>query len=67
MDEQEIIDKYQTVFTGTLYTIKSKKYPPSEPSGKEGRYSGEGTKANYFGDTPETCWREIKNYNPGAS
>jgi RES domain len=67
MDEQEIIDKNQTVFSGTLYMIKPKNYSPSEPSGKQGRYSGEGTKAYYFGDTPETCWREIKNHNPGAA
>jgi len=67
MDQQEIIIKHQTPFNDTLYMIKSKKYLPSEPSGKEGRYSGEGTKAYYFGDDPITCWREIKNRDPMAT
>jgi len=67
MDEQEIIDKNQTVFSGTLFMIKSKQYRPSDPSGKEGRYSGEGTKAYYLGVDPMTSWREIKNHTPGAS
>jgi hypothetical protein len=61
MDEVEVINKHQKVFNGTLYMIKSNNFKPSDPSGKEGRYSGEGTKAYYFGDDPMTCWREIKN------
>jgi hypothetical protein len=54
-------------FEGMLYTCKSRKYSPANPSGNEGRYSGNGTSAYYCADSPEACWREIQGYNPDAS
>jgi len=64
---EEILNQNQTVFSGPLYTIKKKEYPPWKPSGFEGRYSGNGTSAYYFGDNPTTCWRERQNENADAN
>ena len=64
---EKIINQHQTVFQGTLYTIKKKGYPPWQPSGIEGRYNGSGTSAYYFGDSPITCSREKQNANPDAN
>lgn len=64
MSELDNICKHKKVFNGTLYMMKPKKSLPWQPSGYEGRYSGNGTPAYYFGDTPVTCWREILNHNP---
>lgn len=60
------IFRNRVTFSGTLYTIKNKSYSPSEPSGIEGRYSGHGTNAYYFADSPAACWREKTYYDPSA-
>ena len=64
---EELINRNKSFFDGTLYTIKRKEFPPWQPSGTEGRYSGMGTYAYYFGDSPTTCWTEKQNDNPNAN
>jgi hypothetical protein len=64
---EELINQNRSIFDGTLYTIKEKKYPPWNPSSMEGRYSGTGTNAYYFGESPSICWREKQNENPNAN
>ena len=68
MDEElQQIFQNRNSFVGTLYTCKFRRYSPADPSGNEGRYSGDGTCAYYCADSPEACWREILGYNPNAS
>ncbi len=62
MSELDDICKHKKVFSGTLFVLKPKKSLPGEPSGSEGRYSGNGTYAYYFGDTPKTCLMEVLNH-----
>lgn len=66
MDELDIILGQRNVFTGSLYTAKRKGCNPEDPSGYEGRFSGDGTRAYYFGISPETCWAEILEHRPNA-
>ena len=66
-DLDKIIRDNRHVYTGTLYTIKRKEYPPWKPSGLEGRYNGSGTNAYYFRTGPESAWREVLYHNPDAN
>lgn len=65
-EELERILANRDAFSGTLFTCKKSKYSPAEPSGAEGRYSGQGMSAYYLADSPIACWREILGYNPEA-
>ena len=54
MDQLDKILELRTPFNGRLYTAKPKGYDPSQPLGREGRFSGEGTRAFYV-------WRLTRN------
>lgn len=66
-EEQYSISYYRRSFSGTLYRYTKTQRNPWDASGYAGRYNGNGTKAIYFGISPESVWAEIKHHVPDAN